>query len=69
MSSSGVSQGTEGGGESKDTVTSYFINYCYSLVFTLVDIISPNFLELHSTLRDTIFLSQIFLSQRYNKPL
>ena len=41
--------------------TSFFISCCFTLAFTSGDIIFYKFLELHSTLSEKIFLSQIFL--------
>ena len=44
-----------------DTATSYVISYYFTSVFIVAVIIFCNFLELHSSLSEKRFLSQIFL--------
>ena len=45
----------------EDTATSSFISYCFTLAFTSAGISFQKFLELHSTLPEKRFSSQIFL--------
>ena len=43
----------------KDTGTSSFISYCFTLTFTSADIIFHNFLELYSTLSEKLFVKNV----------